>query len=79
MDAVLFPLIAHELEYLLPLLEVEILLRCHNVDALVEVVVLLAVYGGCDVSRYIEAGAVGFCDHGRAESVRFEIDYLSAL
>ena len=57
----------------------QVLLRGDHVDAFIEIIMLLAVYGGRDVSCYIKAGTVGFCDHGGSETVRLQIDDLSAL
>ena len=79
MDAVLLPFIAHEFKHLLPLFEVEILLRGHNVYALVEVIMLLAVYCRSDISRHVETRSIRLGYHGCSESVRLKIDYLSAL
>ena len=52
-DAILLPLVTHKLEYFLPLLEVEILLRSNYVNALIEVVSLFSVNGSSDISGYI--------------------------
>ena len=48
------PLVSHKLQNLDPLLEVQVLLRRYNVDILVEVVGLLTVYCGGDITCNIQ-------------------------
>ena len=79
MDTVLLPLRAHELEDLLPLLEVQVLLRCHDINAFIKVIMLFAVYRSCNISCDIKAGSVRFGDHSGSEAVRLKIHDLSAL
>ena len=57
--AVLCPIVAHELEHLEKLTEVQILLISHDVQVLVKVVVLFAVDGGSKVARSVQRRAVG--------------------
>ena len=62
MDAVSGPFVAHQLQDLDPLLEMQVLLGGYNVDVLVEVIVLLAVHCRSDVPGDIQGGSVGLCD-----------------
>ena len=57
--AVLYPIIAHELQHLEKLLKVQVLLVGHNVEGLYEVVGLFAVYGRRKVTGGVERRPVG--------------------
>ena len=79
MDDVLRPFVAHELEDLLELLEVQVLLRSDHVDVLIEVVSVFSVFCTSQVSGDVQGGTVRFEDRCRRQAVRLQIDDHRAL
>ena len=79
MDHILCPIISHELYHLEKLLEVEVLLICHHVDVLVEIVGLLSVECTGEVSRGIKGSAVRLQYQAGRHSVIFKIHDLGAF
>ena len=77
--AVLIPVVAHQLQHLEQLAEVQILLVGHHVEGLVEVVGVLAVLGGGEVAGDVERRAVGAQDQRRGHAVGLEVHDLCAL
>ena len=78
-DAVVRPVVAHQVEHAEPLLEVQVLLAGDDVDVLVEVVGFLAVHSGCDVAGDVQRGAVALLDQCGRHIVVVEADDLGAL
>ena len=73
MDQTLIPVVAHELHHLEPLLEVEDLLVGGDVDALVEVVFVLSVDRGGDVTGGVQGGAVPLQNEAGGHAVLLQI------
>ena len=73
------PRIAHELDYLEPLAEVQVLLVGDDVEAAGKVVRVLAVERGGDVARGVERGAVAAQDDAGRHLVGGQVDDLRAL
>ncbi|MPM33923.1 hypothetical protein SDC9_80504 [bioreactor metagenome] len=78
-DQVLRPGIAHELDHLEPLPKMQILLVGHHVQALGEIVGVLAVERGGDIPRGVERRPVRTQDDARRHLVLAQIDNLRAL
>ncbi len=78
-DDVLRPLIAHQLEHLLELREVQALLCGRDVDRLVEVIRLLAVDRRSDIARVIDGGAVAFNEDAGRHVPLGQVDDLRAV
>ena len=61
------PVVAHELQDLEELRDMQVLLRADNVDHLVEVVCVVALGGPCDVAHDVDGRPVCLLDDGIAE------------
>ena len=79
MHAVLGPGLAHLLQHAEDLTEVQILLVGHDIQALVEVVGVLAVNSGGQVAGGVQGRAVGTQDDAGRHLVRLQIDHGRAL
>jgi len=73
------PLVAHEVEDLEELGEVQVLLGCDDVDHLVELVLLPAFDRAADVARDVQRRAVALLDDRLGELVLLEVDDERAL
>ena len=76
---ILVPFAPHLLEHVEDLLEVESLSQVHHVKALVEVVFLLAVDGGCEVAGCVQRGTVTLADKARVQVEFIEHHHVAFL
>ena len=79
MYAVLRPVVTHQLQDLEPLLEVQVLLAGHDIDALIEVVGLLAVQDRRQVAGDVQGRTVALRDECRGHAVGLQVDDLRPL
>ena len=77
--AVLVPVVAHQLQHLEQLPEVQVLLIRDHVERLVEVIGVLAVLRRGEVARDVQRRAVGAQDQRRRHPIGLEVDDLRAL
>ena len=78
MNDVLGPLESHEIQYLLQLLEIQVLLRSDDVDVLIEIVFFLTINGGSQVAGAVQRRSVGLGDQRRRHAVGLQIYDLRA-
>ncbi len=76
---ILCPRVAHQLQHLEHLLEVQVLLVGHHIQCLVKVVVVLAPQGGGQVPGGIQRGAVGLHDQAGGHPVFLQVHHQGAL
>ena len=79
MLAVLGPVVAHQLQHLEQLLEVQVLLVGHHVQALGEIVGIMAVLYRRQVAGHVQSSAVRAQEHRRRHTVLVQLYDLSAL